>query len=103
MALATTSWQKVSLRWSRSLARCAVYASIFRTEPKTSKTVAAQFLRNLINAVPYTLHKVLTDNGIQFTNRACDRYAPDHLFGRVCLENGIEHRLTKIKHPWTNG
>ena len=65
--------------------------------------MAAQFLRNLINAVPYTLHKVLTDNGIQFTNRACDRYAPDHLFGRVCLENGIEHRLTKIKHPWTNG
>jgi len=20
-----------------------------------------------------------------------------------CRENGIEHRLTKIKHPWTNG
>jgi transposase InsO family protein len=20
-----------------------------------------------------------------------------------CQENGIEHRLTKIKHPWTNG
>ena len=22
---------------------------------------------------------------------------------RCCIENGIEHRLTKIKHPWTNG
>ena len=21
----------------------------------------------------------------------------------VCLEHGIEHRLTKVKHPWTNG
>jgi transposase InsO family protein len=20
-----------------------------------------------------------------------------------CRQNGIEHRLTKIKHPWTNG
>lgn len=29
---------KVSLRWSRSLARCAVDASIFRTEPKSSAT-----------------------------------------------------------------
>lgn len=46
---------------------------------------------------------MLTDNGIQFTNRACDRYAFHHIFDRVCDENGIEHRLTKLKHPWTNG
>lgn len=26
-----------------------------------------------------------------------------HIFGRTCRENGIEHRTTKIKHPWTNG
>jgi hypothetical protein len=25
------------------------------------------------------------------------------IFDRVCDEHGIEHRLTKIKHPWTNG
>ncbi len=25
------------------------------------------------------------------------------MFDRRCQENGIEHRLTKIKHPWTNG
>jgi hypothetical protein len=41
--------------------------------------------------------------GIQFTNRACDHYAFEHIFDRVCRENGIEHRLTKVKHPWTNG
>ena len=70
---------------------------------KAGKMIAAQFLRNLIKTVPYTLHTVLTDNGIQFTNRACDRYAGDHIFDRVCTEHGIEHRLTKIKHPWTNG
>ena len=70
---------------------------------RAGKMVAAQFLRNLIKAAPYTLHTVLTDNGIQFTNRACDRYAFDPIFGRVCAEHGIKHRLTKIKHPWTNG
>jgi transposase InsO family protein len=26
-----------------------------------------------------------------------------HMFDMRCHENGIEHRLTKIKHPWTNG
>lgn len=65
--------------------------------------VAAQFLRNLIAAAPYTIHTVLTDNGIQFTNRACDRYAFEHIFDRVCREHDIDHRLTKVKHPWTNG
>ena len=70
---------------------------------KAGKMNAAQFLRNLIAAVPYTIHTVLTDNGIQFTNRARDTYAFHHIFDRVCDENGIEHRLTKIKHPWTNG
>ena len=25
------------------------------------------------------------------------------MFDMRCRENGIEHRLTKIKHPWTNG
>jgi transposase InsO family protein len=26
-----------------------------------------------------------------------------HIFDRVCREHGIEHRLTKPYHPWTNG
>jgi transposase InsO family protein len=70
---------------------------------KAGKMIAAQFLRDLIAAAPYIIHTVLTDNGIQFTNRACDTYAFHHIFDRICDENGIEHRLTKIKHPWTNG
>ncbi len=27
----------------------------------------------------------------------------EHIFGRTCRESGIEHRTTKVKHPWTNG
>src|SRR5450432_228474 len=45
---------------------------------KTGRTSASAFLMALIAAVPYKIHTVLT-------------------------ENGIEHRLTKVKHPWTNG
>ncbi len=74
-----------------------------RLVQKAGKTAAAQFLRGLIAAVPYRLHKVLTDNGIQFANRSCDTTAFEHIFGRVCRGHGIEHRLTKVRHPWTNG
>ncbi len=70
---------------------------------KAGKMNAAQFLCNLIAAAPYTIHTVLTDNGIQFTNQARHKYAFHHIFDRVCDENGTEHRLTRIKHPWTNG
>lgn len=83
---------------------------------KAGKMAAAAFLGNLIAAVPYRLHIVLTpsqrlqanacratDNGIQFTNHDRHIYAFEHIFDRVCREHQIEHRLTKIKHPWTNG
>ena len=78
---------------------------------EAGKATAAQFLRNLIAAVPYALHTVLTDNpvlsfaegGIQFTNTAHHKYAVHHIFDRVCDEHDIEHRLTKIKHSSTNG
>lgn len=70
---------------------------------KYGKVEAAQFLRTLIQKVPYKIHTILTDNGIQFTNRKVDKYAWMHIFDRICHENTIEHRLTKINHPWTNG
>jgi hypothetical protein len=34
---------------------------------RATKMIAAEFLRHLIAAVPYKIHTVLTDNGIQFT------------------------------------
>ena len=64
---------------------------------------AVDFLRNVIAAFPYRIHTVLTDNGIQFTHREQDWKAFAHLFDRVCYSNRIEHRLTKLNHPWTNG
>jgi hypothetical protein len=65
--------------------------------------VAAQFLRNVIAAIPDKIHTVLTDHGIPFTNRKRDLCAFHHIFDRVCHAHGIDHRLTKTTHPWTNG
>lgn len=77
--------------------------------------VAADFLRNLIKAVPYKVHTVLTDNGIHFTDReswtaaeikemiARKQLFRAHAFEVACARNDIDHRLTKPKHPWTNG
>jgi transposase InsO family protein len=75
---------------------------------RTGRSSASAFLEALIKAVPYKIHTVLTDNGIQFTfpPRYADgptaRYMT-HMFDMRCQENGIEHRLTKVRHPWTNG
>ncbi len=69
---------------------------------------AVAFLRALIEAVPYKIHIVLTDNGVQFCDMPQHRLGPTaryrlHAFNRLCREHGVEHRLTKPNHPWTNG
>lgn len=76
------------------------YAELHKSQ---TKPIAAEFLRNLIEAVPYKITNILTDNGIQFTNHQHHKYAFPHIFERVCKANNIEHRKTKIKSPWTNG
>jgi len=82
-----------------------------------SRRDAADFLRRLIEAVPYKVHTVLTDNGTHFTDPAGDSWSPveisemiaeqkpfrAHAFEYACALNDIDHRLTKPKHPWTNG
>jgi len=70
---------------------------------KMTRAVTAEFLRHVIAAVPYKIHTILTDNGVQFTNQPHQKYAFRHLFDRLCSAHGIEHRLTKPNHPWTNG
>jgi transposase InsO family protein len=73
-----------------------------------TRVTASAFLEALVAAVPYRIHTVLTDNGIQF--RLPPRYANGptaryltHMFDLRCAEHGIEHRFTRINHPWTNG
>ncbi len=69
---------------------------------------ATAFLQALIATLPYRIHTVLTDNGIQFADLPKNRKGPTallrgHPFDRICLLHGIDQRLTKPNHPWTNG
>ena len=76
-----------------------------------TKANGATFLREVVEVFPYRIHTVLTDNGMAFANLPKNRGRyPEieaifggHVFDRVCDEHGIEHRLTKPYHPWTNG
>jgi Integrase core domain len=75
---------------------------------KANRWTATHFPKALIKAVPYKIHTVLTDNGIQFTDLPKNRLWLTarwrvHMFDMLCDANGIEHRLTKPNHPWTNG
>jgi transposase InsO family protein len=84
---------------------------------KATRRVAGDFLRALAAAVPYRIHTVLTDNGTHFTDPTGDGWTPEdikqmrarqepflcHAFEFACAELDIEHRLTKPRHPWTNG
>lgn len=75
---------------------------------RANTKTATAFLEALVEAVPYAIHTVLTDNGIQFADLPRNRTGPTarfrgHPFDRACQNHGIEHRLTKPNHPWTNG
>ena len=85
---------------------------------KATTAVSREFLLRLIEAVPYKIHTVLTDNGLQFTtpgaggsavpfikasNRPMARSSAPMPSNYACARNGIEHRTTKARHPWTNG
>jgi transposase InsO family protein len=79
-----------------------------RLVKKATGSAARAFLDELVAAVPYKIHTVLTDNGIQFADLPKNRDGPTarmrgHPFDRACWGHGIEHRLTKPNHPWTNG
>lgn len=87
------------------------HTSKFVTAKLTVKATTAEaqtFFQELIAAVPYTIHTILTDNGIQFADTTKNSTGPTamllgHPFDRVCRRQGMEHRLTKPNHPWTNG
>src|SRR5918994_372478 len=84
---------------------------------RVTRRMAGDFLRRLIAAVPYKVHTVLTDNGTHFTTPGNTASAVPlikeaiargelfraHGFELDCARADVEHRLTKPRHPWTNG
>jgi len=80
--------------------------AVARLADKANRKTAWEFLETVLEAVPYSIHTILTDNGIQFSEQPRNRntpYSRPMRFDMICAANGIEHRLTKPNHPWTNG
>ena len=69
---------------------------------------AEDFMKKCISFFPFGITHVLTDNGLEFTNRLikskkgvyCTKPSK---FDIVCSDNHIDHRLTKPASPQTNG
>lgn len=76
-------------------------------ENKTAESAEA-FLDLCLDFFPFEITHILTDNGLEFTNKLlksknrkpCEKASK---FETKCTENEIEHRLTLPKHPQTNG
>lgn len=68
---------------------------------------AADFLVKSLEFFPYRIHHILTDNGKEFTLKGMrnrwGKIKAQPLFDLICEWMEIEHRTTKVKHPWTNG
>ena len=67
---------------------------------QTSAT-AIEFLQKVIKDYSCKITKVLTDIGLLFTLRFGVEKV--HAFTCLCKAHGIDHRLTKPYHLWTNG
>jgi hypothetical protein len=84
---------------------------------QANQATACAFLEALIAACPYTPRTVLTERslpsgltrrGIQLAELPKNRNGPTarwriNRFDQICRAHGIEHRLTKPNHSWTNG
>jgi transposase-like protein len=74
--------------------------------PDKGAKTAAGFLARLHAVAPMVITICLTDNGGEFTDAYCGgKREPSggHAFDRQAVELNIEHRLTKPRHPQTNG
>lgn len=75
---------------------------------KRNKSCSLAFLKECLEYYPIKITKILTDNGLEFTTDTYKMHMKikrpkDHAFTQECKKNGIEHRRTKVRHPWTNG
>ena len=70
-----------------------------RTYGDQSERSSSDFLRRLKKVAPMNIKKILTDNGSQFTDRFTSKgrqVTGQHRFDQVCVEFGIEHRLSPL-------
>ncbi len=76
-------------------------------DAKTSAN-AESFMKECLDFFPFGITHVLTDNGLEFTNRLLKNKKGEYCtkpskLDVVCQENNIDHRCTKPFTPKTNG
>lgn len=72
-----------------------LYAAIL---PDKTQYSAKKFLKQVLAECPYTIEQAYSDNGLEY------RGNPErHAFMKLCKENKIEQRFTKVRCPRTNG
>jgi hypothetical protein len=79
-------------------AKFAVAQLVSTADRKT----AWEFPQYMLEAVPYQVHTILIDNGIQFAEQPRHRdtiYSRRRRFDIICEANGIVHHLLKPKIP----
>jgi transposase InsO family protein len=71
------------------------------------KEAATDFLRRCLEFYPFRIQKILTDNGLEFTQAGFKNRGGTikkvHPFPQLCQDNAIEHRQTRPYTPKTNG
>ena len=71
-----------------------LYASVF---PDKSAKSAADFLQQTLDQCPYTLEIAYSDNGTEYKGNE------SHPFAKLCADNKIGQKFTRVKRPQTNG
>jgi transposase InsO family protein len=64
------------------------------------------FLQECKEFFPFSITHILTDNGLEFTDkyaRGQNRVSGNHQFDKECSKDDIDHRLTAPNTPKTNG
>lgn len=87
--------------------RCTRAMIYWVYENKTAENTE-DFIDKCLAFFPFTITHILTDNGLEFTNRllksktgnSCQKLSKMDI---KCLENNIQHRLTAPFTPKTNG
>jgi transposase InsO family protein len=80
-----------------------VFVAVYKTQTADN---AVDFVEKLKEATPIPIRQILTDNGVQFTDRFTSKTKQPsgrHIFDLQCEKLNIDHRLSPPRHPQTNG
>jgi transposase InsO family protein len=81
-----------------------VYVAV---KPNKCAHTAKAFFRAVIQAAPFKIQKLLTDNGKEFTDRFTSQGEREptgcHPVDQLCAKAQIDHRLIPPRRPQTNG